>query len=155
MTKIKFNCSRIEFNLYDDYFSLRYDAGMSLEKRNDCYKAELIMTAFFACRNVKKHLLVGEEFCELGIATINFASEYCELITVSNGLKGVFHFKEGAKTSSKVEAIDSLAEYTEIILKPDQQIFNDLKFSYEGVKLKVEELSAKLGDVEIILSNKS
>lgn len=147
------NCDTIEIQLFDQHFSIRYNAGMSLTMHYDEYRAELIMTQIFACRNEKKHLSVGDEFCELGIATINFASEFCTLTTVSNGQKGVFHFESGQTTSRDVQPENELDEFTEIVLKPDPILFNDLKFSYEGVRAKVERLQKRLEGVELVLVN--
>jgi DNA gyrase subunit B len=147
------NCTTIEIQLFESHFSIKYDAGMSLEKNDGEYKAELIMTAIFACRNEKKHLAVGEEFCELGIATINFASEFCRLTTVSNGLKGIFHFECGQISSRDVQPTIEQSEFTEIVLKPDPEIFDGLKFSYEGVKSKAEKLGMRLEGIDIVLNH--
>jgi len=147
------NCTSIAFVLFDDYFSLKYDAGMSLEKRHDKYRAELIMTAVFACRNEKKHLEVGAEFCNLGIATINFASEHCTVTTVANGQKGMLHFEAGQLVSLDVKPVGEQAEFTEIVLKPDPSIFKDLKFSFDGVKTKTDNLSEKLDGVHIRITH--
>lgn len=146
-------CDTIKFLLFKDYYVLKYNVGMSLEKSHGCYRAEKIMTAQFACRNEKKHLSVGEEFCELGIATINHVSEYCELTTVSNGQKGFFHFKEGELIYFDILPNDSEKDYTEIILKPDPEIFPDLKLTAKGIKAKTDHLQERFSDVKIIFEN--
>lgn len=147
------NCTFIEFIIFDNHFSIKYNAGMSLAKSHDKYRAELIMTSAYACRNEKKHISVGEEFCELGIATINFASEYCHLTTVSQDTKGIFQFEKGQIISSNVHPIDNETDYTEIVLKPDQSIFKGLKFNFNGIKLRADQLRESLKRVEISLIN--
>lgn len=89
------NCNSLKIKLSENAFSIHYNAGMSLEYGvHDKPLAELIMTQIFACRNEKKHLAVGDEFCNLGIATINYAAEVCELTTISKNTKGVFLLKK-------------------------------------------------------------
>ena len=69
--------------------------------------AEVIMTRVMACSNLKKHLAVGQEFCGLGMAIINFASESCKLTTLWNNKKGVFQFENGETVSKKIESYES------------------------------------------------
>ena len=149
------NCTSIELTLFNDHFCLKYNAGMSLEMKDGKCIAELIMTTLFACSNEKKHLSVGEEFCELGIATINFASEYCVLTTVYSGQLGRFHFNEGELTSHQLKQIENQANYTEITLKPDPVLFNEIYFSVEGVRSKVQKLAMKLEGISIVLIDQS
>ncbi len=51
------------------------------------------MTKIGACSNEKKHLEAGNEFCRIGMAAINAASEKCELVTICNKQKGHFTFE--------------------------------------------------------------
>ena len=146
-------CNRIEFALFKDHFSVTYNAGMPMSRIDDTYKAELIMTAIFACRNHKKHLSVGEEFCELGIATINFCSEYCHLTTVSKGVKGVFQFQKGLLVNREIFHDQNQEDYTEIMMKPDREIFGNLGFDFSGVKETVDRLQGRFEAVEIIVLN--
>ncbi|WP_420571558.1 hypothetical protein [Kordia sp.] len=87
-------CSFIKITLFSDYFSLEYDAGMSLKMSHDITRAEGIMTKMYTCRNYKEHLAVGDEFCKLGIMTINTASEWCTLLTYSDEKKENFCLKK-------------------------------------------------------------
>lgn len=146
------NCTLIEFTLFKDHFSIRYDAGMSLRKRGNKPWAESIMTEIYACRNHKKHLSVGEEFCELGIATINFASEFCKIKTIFNGKIGTFEFEFGEIVHSNVEPTEITVNSTEIMLKPDPLLFENLSFTFEGVKVKVDALRERLNGVRLVLS---
>ncbi len=138
------NCTKLEFTLKNNSLGLRYNAGMSLELTGEKSKAELIMSVLFACSNEKKHKAVGDEFCELGMATINFACEYCELETVKDGQRGNFVFKEGALTEKKIELTEeNCAPYSTITMLPDKNLFGELSFTYEGLQAKTALLTAK------------
>lgn len=144
-------CSKIEFEINKNFFLLKYNCGMSLKNfDSETTFAESILTKIFVCRNHKKHLKVGEEFCELGIATINFASEKCELETISEGKKGEFKFYKGLLTSKKIDN-SNLNEFTQIKMFPDKEIFTNLQFTSEGVKNKFQSLKEKLKYLEMSL----
>jgi len=149
------NCTSLNIQLFKDHFAIQYNAGMSLSQRNGEYNAVSIMSSLFTCSNEKKHLSVGEEFCKLGMATINFASEYCTLTTVSEGKRGVFQFERGELIALNVEDSNEVMESTEIILKPDAALFNDLKLTRDGILSKMEELRPKLVGLELSLQNLS
>ncbi|MGK0389368.1 MAG: hypothetical protein ACI94Y_002108 [Maribacter sp.] len=56
------NCDSLTITVFDDHFSLEYNAGISLEIRGgiEYTKAEDIFTRMYACSNEKKHLAVGK-----------------------------------------------------------------------------------------------
>lgn len=149
-------CKRIEISVTNDFFTVNYDAGISPEIK-DGYgglsKAEAIMTRIFACRNEKKHLAVGEEFCSLGMATINFAAERCELTTVCNGKKGHYVFENGITLSRTIDPAPAENEFTKIFIKPDKLLFEDLTFTYDGINEKARQVNSKLTGLEIIVRN--
>ncbi|MBC8754412.1 hypothetical protein H2O64_06995 [Kordia sp. YSTF-M3] len=152
------NCSYIKITLFSDYFSLEYDAGMSLKAihRNDTMThAEMIMTTIAACRNYKKHLSVGDEFCELGITAINAASEWCKLLTYSNGQKGEFLFKEGKTETRSITKSDENKNYTKLTVKPDATIFPNLTINPETLQQKIDVIREKLHGFNIQLHIKS
>jgi len=148
------NCDHISISVMPGAFTIQYNAGMSLEiLHNDLSRAELIMTALFACRNHKKHLAVGDEFCELGMAIINFASKRCELTTVCKGKKGVFVFEEGKTVSGEITSCEEENEFTRIYLQPDESIFGALKLTYDGVKERAAKLMSKLKGLNMIVDS--
>ncbi|UAY52923.1 hypothetical protein [Ferruginibacter albus] len=147
-------CKTIEIIIANDSFIVNYDAGISLEnKYDDLTKAEIIMTRIFACRNEKKHLAVGEEFCSLGMATINFAAEQSELTTVCNGIKGHYVFKNGITVSRAIESVPAQNDFTKIFIKPDKSIFENLRFTFDGVTEKAKQINSRLTDLNIIIRN--
>jgi DNA gyrase/topoisomerase IV subunit B len=144
-------CKKIEIAVAPGYFTVTYDAGISLKKSSGFSKAEMIMTQIWACKNQKKHIAVGEEFCRVGMATINAIAEQCELITVCGGKKGNFIFEKGRTISRSIKACKGENEFTRIMVKPDKTIFADFVFTTGGVNENLEEVRAKLKDLEIIV----
>lgn len=149
-------CKRIEIYVHNDYFVAQYDAGMSLEiedAEDGLTHAEKIMTWIYVCRNGKKHLAVGEEFCRLGLATINYAAERCELVTVCNGAKGRFIFENGIPISREIGIATTEVESTQILMKPDKQLFEGLGFTLEGIKEKAKHIISMLPNLDIRIIN--
>jgi DNA gyrase subunit B len=142
-------CNKIKISVGSDSFEVSYNAGISLEKRFDETIAESIMTQIMTCRNVKKHLAVGGEFCHLGMAMINFATERSSLSTICNGKRGQFVFENGKTVSKLIESAEGNAEGTEIFMKPDPAIFEELKLTYDGIVEKARNLQSKLKGLEI------
>jgi DNA gyrase/topoisomerase IV subunit B len=149
-------CKKIEISVHNDSFVVNYDAGISLESK-DGYggltKAETIMTQIFACKNEKKHLAVGQEFCSLGMATINFAAERCELMTVCNGKKGFYVFENGITIFKEIDITQTKEELTKILIKPNKQLFEGLTFTFDGINEKAKQINSKLTDLDIRISN--
>ncbi len=149
-------CKRIEISVHNDSFFVNYDAGISLEIKDGhggLTKAETIMTQIFACKNEKKHLAVGEEFCSLGMATINFAAERCELTTICNGKRGHYVFENGTTISRTIDTIPAEHEFTKIFIKPDKSLFENLSFTFDGISKIAKQVNSRLTDLEIIVLN--
>lgn len=149
------NCKEIKLTFWKDHFAIEYDVGMPLRKMkyDNLTYAEVIMTKVMACSNLKKHFAVGHEFCGIGMATINFASESCELTTVWNNKKGTFVFENGETISRNIEAIKSDKSWTKIFVKPLKDIFGKLEFTSNGVNEKAKEINRRLTKLNIIIEN--
>ena len=149
------NCNEIELSIWLNSFSIKYNSGMSLEKstNENISKAEIIMTKIGACSNLKKHLAVGQEFCGLGMATINFASDNCKLTTVWNNLKGTFEFKNGQTITKNIESYQSDISWTEIFVQPNNLLFDNLIFTSKGIEVKVTEIRKRLKDLNFIVND--
>ncbi|MCR9171010.1 MAG: hypothetical protein NXI10_00845 [bacterium] len=128
------NCTFIHFSVSDATFSLKYDAGMSLEvDQYGEYLPVKIFSQLFVCSNMKKHLAVGEEFCRLGIASVQWAAESCTVISVHEGKKGTFHFKKGFFDSMELEAAENEPNSIYFSMKMDPEVFQDLQFNKIGL----------------------
>lgn len=143
-------CFAATIEVWENEFMVTFETGLSLEERySELSSAELIMTGLFACRNEKKHLSVGDEFCELGMFVINCMSEYCTLTTVSSGKKGLFTFSKGETISREITTTENEPELTIIRMKIDQQLFGKLKFTSEGLIEKATVINERLPDFKL------
>lgn len=151
------NCSEINISVQRDSFSVNYNTGISLETAicEDLSYAEMIFTQIRACSNLKKHLTVGDEFCKLGMATINFASEKCELITYSKDKKGTFTFENGITTSKRIEDSNGESARTEIHMKPNCAVFEGLSFSFAGIEKKALPIQQQFSELTLTLTNET
>jgi DNA gyrase subunit B len=148
------NCSYLKITVSPNQYSLAYDAGMSLKSvygNDPMTVAEAYMTRIAACRNYKKHLAVGDEFCEMGITPINAASEWCTLLTYSNGQKGEFRFEIGRTKTCVVTKSDEHNNFTKITVKPDPIIFPNLTINPTTLQQKINTVRKKLNGFDIQL----
>jgi len=149
------NCNEIELTIWKNSFSLKYNAGMPLSVRyEDLTSSEIIMTKIGACSNLKKHLAVGQEFCSLGMAIINFASEKCKLTTVWQNQKGTFEFEKGKVKVKNIESFESKNSWTEIIVEPNKSLFENLEFTSKRIKEKANEINKRLTDLNLVIIDK-
>lgn len=149
------NCNEIELTVWMNSFSIKYNSGISLEivKHEKISKAEIIMTKIGSCSNLKKHLAVGQEFCGLGMATINFASENCKLTTVCNNLKGTFEFQNGLTIMKNIESYQREDSWTEIFIQPNKLLFDNLHFTSKGIEVKATEIRKRLKGLNFVVNN--
>ena len=148
------NCTKIKLKIWENKCILKYNAGMSLDvKFENITIAETIMTKISACSNYKKHLEVGHEFCELGMATINFASERSELTTVWNEQKGHFKYLNGELKEKFIENVNDEKNYTEILIFPNKNLFEELKFTTKGVQEKAENIQKRMKKLNFIVES--
>ncbi|WBV60997.1 hypothetical protein PFY12_02475 [Chryseobacterium camelliae] len=146
------NCNEIIICADEDLLYIKYNAGMSLEKSWDLTKAECIMTKIGACSNEKKHLEVGDEFCRIGMTTINAVSEKCELETICNKQKGHFIFEKGKTVFKEISKTDLSGDYTIIRFKISKEIFRDSVFELNDLQSKINSLKEKLPNLKLGLN---
>lgn len=143
------SCTEIIINANGNSLNVEYNAGMSLEKSWDLTKAECIMTKIGACSNEKKHLEVGDEFCRVGMTTINAVSEKCELKTSWSKQKGHFIFEKGKTVFKEISKTDILEDSTTISFEISKDIFEDSLFELNDLQLKLNSLKERLPNLEI------
>lgn len=146
------NCSDIIIiNIKEHSLNVKYNAGMSLKKSWDLTMTECIMTKIGACSNEKKHLKVGDEFCRVGMSTINAVSEKCELITIWNKQKGHFIFEKGKTVFKEISKTDISENSTTINFEISKEIFGDFVFDFSNLSFKINSLKEKLPNLTLEL----
>lgn len=145
------NCNEIIINADGNSLNIKYNAGMSLDESWNLTKAECIMTKIGACSNEKKHLEVGDEFCRVGMTTINAVSEKCELTTIYNYQKAQFIFEKGYTVFKEIVETEIVEESTTINFEISKEVFGDFTFELNDLQLKLNLLKGKLPNLEIKL----
>ena len=82
---------------------------------------------------------------------INATSEWCKLLTYSNGQKGEFLFKEGKTEARTICGSDEKKNYTKITVKPDASIFPNLSINPKTLQEKIDDVCKKLDGFDIQL----
>lgn len=145
---------KIDITLGEKTFLIRYNCGISLEEKEfGVSKPERMMTMLMVCSNEKKHLAVGEKYCRIGMALLNFASTYCILQTASEGKMGYFRFEEGEMVANEIKPFEGEA-FTTLEVLPDYNLLDDLRFDFEGVQSIADQINAELEGIEIVVGVK-
>lgn len=145
------NCTEISIGINGNLLTIEYNAGMSLEISHNSTKAECIMTKIGACSNEKKHLEVGEEFCLLGMATINAVADQCELNTIWNKQSGHLIFEKGYTTSTEIISSDEPENSTKIRFEMSKEIFGDSTFEMNDLQSRLDSLRERLPNLKMEL----
>lgn len=146
------NCSQIEYAVFENHVVITYDAGISMTKSHGEYPVVNIFSKMFSCHNLKKHLAVGDEYCRLGIALVQHASEYCHVKTIADDEMGVFNFEKGEFISCEVEDAPGIPNATEITIKMEPTIFGELKCTTEGLEKRLKQLRTKLSGLSLTVT---
>lgn len=120
-------CTVVTIGVMDERSAwVEYDAGMSLGPTmptGDIPAAEAFLTVFKACHNLKKHIVVGDRHCQMGLAVLNAFSEELIATTCCAGKRAVLRFTEGRMAPYHIELTDS-ADRTRIAFKLDRTLIS-------------------------------
>lgn len=148
-------CAKLKLTVWSHSVSIWYDAGMSLQERHEgMTAAEAMMTQFYACSNLKKHLAVGQKHCQTGMAAINFAAARCSLTTVWEGQRGTFVFENGVTQRKQIEPDPTGASWTEIFVELNQAVFGELQFTSAGIAEREVEIKAELEGLSFVVDDR-
>ncbi|AXG69324.1 type 2 topoisomerase subunit B [Kordia sp. SMS9] len=149
-------CTIITVNVYADHFSIEFNTGMSLEIYED-YDGDITQAEVTLLKITKSVALWKKKAQEsglgelIGLIRINATSEWCKLLTYSNGQKGEFLFKEGTTETRTICGSDEKEKYTKIIVKPDATIFPNLTINPKTLQKKIDDIHHKLNGLDIQL----
>ncbi|WP_430410568.1 hypothetical protein [Kordia sp.] len=146
----------ITVNLYTDEFSVEFNVGMSFEVYQDYLEditqAEATLVKIPKSVPLWKKSAQEAGFGELiGLIRINATSEWCKLLTYSNGQKGAFLFKEGVTQTRTICGSNEKENYTKITVKPDATIFPNLVVNPTTLQEKIDVIKEKLSGLDIQL----
>ncbi|MCA9554704.1 MAG: hypothetical protein KC933_32035 [Myxococcales bacterium] len=140
-------CTHLRISASGRTAQVSYDAGIPLElhPRHGHPVALLFLTLHAGCRNLKKHIEVGDELCDLGLAVLTALSADLRVRTVHSGKTATYHFSRGKEVAeAKITACDE-ADSTAMSIALDPDILGDnVVFEPGLVRAAAELVQARL-----------
>ena len=146
----------ITATIHADHFIVEFNTGMSLEMhekyRGKVSQAEIFFTEITKTTEFwKKDILETGLKGSVGLIRINATSEWCTLLTYSDGQKGEFRFEKGATKTGSITKSQEQKNYTKITVKPDSTIFPDLTINPTTLQQEIDSIQEKINGVNIQL----
>lgn len=156
---IEGRCTQVFLRIDGAEVDVRYDSGMPLEpdeQHPNWTVARIFLTIHAACHSRKRHLEVGSEFCQIGIAVLNAV---CSELTaeIRDGGKQVRMRFEQGELREETPVFDTReADRTRLHFVLDPSILphnrpgedamlrslNDLRSRFPGLKIELEYVPA-------------
>ena len=101
-----------------------YDAGMPLDidPATRSYVALVFLVLQAGCSNRKKHIDVGSNFCELGLAVLNGCCAFVRLEVSHAGRAASFVFSRGTLVSQEAPVSAPGPDYTRMAFELDPEV---------------------------------
>lgn len=110
--------------------------------------ARIFLTLHAGCSNLKKHVSVGSEFCELGLAVLNALSEACEADIVSNGKAACYRFSRGCLEGEPEITSTDAAERTTLRIQLDAECLKgNVVFSVDRLRRITDPIASKIASL--------
>ena len=90
----------------------------------------------------------------MGVKAVNFLSEWCEVEVRRNGHVYQQEYERGKPTGPVARIGIAQGTGTKTTFKPDYQVFGDLKFDYNILQKRLQELAFLNGGVKIVFRDK-
>lgn len=139
------NCTTINIAIDKDHIvTVTYDAGLPLspnEQGQDI--AALRFTGLHqACESQKKHIEIGDEFCQFGLAVLNGVSTYMCIDTHEQGTQGTWAYERGLVAESLQLSESSQADRTTIEFQLNEDVLPAVTLNNEQLRVAVNKLRA-------------
>jgi DNA gyrase/topoisomerase IV subunit B len=134
---------------------VQYDAGINLELHPKSGKRliDLLLTELHACHNLKKHIEIGSEYCQYGLAVLNALCAEFQVETVWKGECGKqVYMKGNADRDFVIVPSDSL-DHTAFYFSFDTQLLGQHEVHLEYIKDELKNMNQSFGlNLNIICS---
>jgi DNA gyrase/topoisomerase IV subunit B len=124
-------------NIYIDragVITVEYDAGIPLHIANG------LLTQLYACHNLKKHIEVGSEYCQIGLAVLNAVCSEFQVDIICNGKHGKQTYIKG-KAEHDFAVFDSHEiDRTQFQFSFDEELLGKHEIHVDRLKVKAQEL---------------
>lgn len=146
-------CSIVKILVQEFGAVIEYDAGLPLHPvRNGQVPAVVIlMSSPRGCSNMKKHIEVGSEYCEFGIAVLNALCCNFSVVTYSDGQQAKLNFKAGKLQHPVSLQKAEHDDFTRMAFQLDDAILPRFTFSEEAIRNRARDISVKY-DISIEVS---
>jgi DNA gyrase/topoisomerase IV subunit B len=145
-------CREIAIRIDGRDAAVAYDAGMPLDRNYDDGEtvAVMFLTLHAGCRNLKKHIAVGDELCDLGLVVLNALCETMTVETVHAQRTATYRFAQGRQIeASEIAEIDA-EDRTIMQFRLDPEILGDnVVFDHAALRAAIEHLQSRLPGTKV------
>lgn len=139
-------CSEITVTLHDDGSVSVEDDGRGIpvaqHPEEDMPALEVVMTKLHAGGKFNKdNYKVSGGLHGVGVSAVNALAEWLDVTVWRDNTTYEMRFEKGLKASDLAERGETNRTGTRIRFKPDAEIFEDIRFEYEKVKSRLQELA--------------
>ncbi|VAW76586.1 hypothetical protein MNBD_GAMMA12-2268 [hydrothermal vent metagenome] len=146
------NCTNIFIFIKNKTAEITYDAGMPLEydkEYQECPAAIIFLTLHSGCSNRKKHIEVGSEYCEIGLATLNAVCLRLEVNIVQNGKTAKIVFNKGEMEEPFELKKSTEPDSTALLFELDPTIIEKTLFDTAIVEKRIKKLKGQYPKINI------
>lgn len=117
-------CTFVRINIDGSNVEVTYDAGMPLDPDRPAEEqvAHVFLSHLAGCHNQKKHLHVGHELCNLGLAVLNALSERMMVFTRWSDREATYLFEKGVLREAQPIGAAQGADTTVMRFRLDEEI---------------------------------
>lgn len=147
-------CRRIEVSVNGASAVVSFDAGLPLSAEpNGEIVAKLLLTVLCACRNRKKHLVVGDELCDLGLTVSTAMAEELCVETHWRRKTATYHFACGREVGTATLVDTEQADRTVMTLRLDPSILGEnVTFDARRLEAELVKVRARVPGTEVVLA---
>lgn len=147
-------CTCVAIRVDGAHVDIEYDAGMPLDPAapNGDQVALVFLSAIAGCHNRKRHLSVGDELCEIGLAVLNAFCASLKVETVYNGWTATYRFAKGEQIGDAPAVESAEQDRTLICFHLDNDILGaNVMFDPTALDRAIDRVKQLLPSLQIQL----
>ncbi len=121
---------------------LQYDAGipLTIHSKTGRPDADVFLTELLACHNLKKHIEVGSNYCQYGLAALNAVCSEFRVDTVCDGLRGQQVYIQGKAARDFIISASNDRDQTQFRLIFDEALLGHHEIQLDRLQVKAERI---------------
>ncbi|XGV98014.1 MAG: hypothetical protein ACAF41_03570 [Leptolyngbya sp. BL-A-14] len=122
--------------------SLQYDAGIPLALHPETGRpaADILFTELLACHKLKKHIEVGSEYCQYGLAALNAVCFEFRVDTVCKNQRGTQTYIKGKAAQDFVISDSDGSDRTQFRFSFDEELLGHHEVQRDRLQAKAEKI---------------